>query len=108
MATATTCFILTGRAKEAGSSTPTRSAPPISAGQEEFDRYWDALLADGGTPAPTAGSWTGSACGGASCPSSRCRFQRAASDPEAMARVAHAAFSMQRIVIADLEAALKG
>lgn len=153
-ATATTCFILTGLAKEAGefyaealgasdlSPVPDgqggvmlytftalghhfvvlNGAGPdadvqsqrvstqiVVDGQDEFDRYWDALLAHGGTPSMNGwlvdrfGVWWDIV------PVQQMQiFQKAAADPAAMGRVAQAAFSMQRIVIADLERAAAG
>ena len=76
-------------------------------GQEETDRYWDALLADGGEP---------SMCGwlkdrfGVSWQVVPTRFNELfnSADPEVAGRVGQALFSMKKIIIADLEAAAAG
>jgi predicted 3-demethylubiquinone-9 3-methyltransferase (glyoxalase superfamily) len=76
-------------------------------GQDEVDRYWDGLIADGGEP---------SQCGwltdpwGVSWQIVPEALERLSLDPdrEAALRVQRAMLGMQKIVVADLEAAYAG
>jgi predicted 3-demethylubiquinone-9 3-methyltransferase (glyoxalase superfamily) len=76
-------------------------------GQDEVDRYWDALIADGGTE---------SQCGwlkdpwGVSWQIVPVEMERLFSDPDhaAAGRAREAMFGMQKLIVADLEAAFRG
>lgn len=79
----------------------------VDGGQEEVDRLWDALIADGGEPSQCG--WLKDRFGVSwqIVPAELIRLQ-ADPDPHIAARVTQAMLGMGKIVVADIEAAAKG
>ncbi|MGS0688544.1 VOC family protein [Nakamurella sp. GG22] len=79
----------------------------VDGGQQEVDRLWDALLADGGEPSQCG--WLKDRFGVSwqIVPAELTRLQ-SDPDPQVAARVTQAMLTMGKIIVADIEAAAKG
>jgi predicted 3-demethylubiquinone-9 3-methyltransferase (glyoxalase superfamily) len=79
----------------------------VDGGQAEVDRLWDALIADGGEPSQCG--WVKDRFGVSwqIVPVELIRLQ-SGPDPEVASRVYQAMLTMQKLVVADLEAAAAG
>jgi predicted 3-demethylubiquinone-9 3-methyltransferase (glyoxalase superfamily) len=79
----------------------------VDGGQAEVDRLWDALIAGGG--APSQCGWLKDRFGVSwqIVPAEMIRLQ-SDPDPEVVGRVMQAMLKMQKLIVADLEAAAKG
>ncbi|ROP64060.1 VOC family protein [Curtobacterium sp. PhB115] len=76
--------------------------------QEELDRIWDALLADGGTPSMCGWLFDRWGVAWQVTPSMMGELMTGSGDPEANARVFQAMMQMQKLDIAALRAAGSG
>ena len=79
----------------------------VDGGQDEVDRLWDALIADGGEPSQCG--WLKDRFGVSwqIVPAELIRRQ-SGPDPQVAARVNQAMLAMGKIIVADIEAAAKG